>query len=49
MVVHAQISTDTLYVIIDDVITTGSTVIEAGRALRAAGAIHICAIALAHG
>ncbi len=39
----------TTYIIIDDVITTGSTVLEARRALRSAGAQHICAVALAHG
>ncbi len=40
---------DTLYIVLDDVITTGSTITEASRALRTAGAVHVCAIALAHG
>jgi predicted amidophosphoribosyltransferase len=34
-------------VIVDDVVTTGATVDEAGRALRTAGLIPICAVALA--
>lgn len=38
-----------LYIVVDDVITTGSTVAEARRALGAAGAVRIHAIALAHG
>ncbi len=49
MYVQGEISKKVLYIIIDDVITTGSTIHEASRALRAAGAKHICAIALAHG
>lgn len=37
------------YIIVDDVITTGSTIAEARRALGAAGAVCVHAIALAHG
>jgi competence protein ComFC len=38
-----------LYIVVDDVITTGSTANEASRALRAAGASNIFIVALAHG
>jgi ComF family protein len=49
MKVAGTASPHALYIVVDDVITTGSTIREASRALRAAGANHICAIALAHG
>lgn len=39
----------TLFIIIDDVITTGATSTEAMRALQEAGALYIHTIALAHG
>lgn len=36
-----------LYVLIDDVITTGSTLAECVKTLRGAGAVHICALTAA--
>jgi competence protein ComFC len=38
-----------IYIIVDDVLTTGATVVEAMRALNANGATNVAAIALAHG
>ncbi len=39
---------DTLYIVIDDVVTTGSSLLSAREALKAAGAEHIQILALAH-
>ena len=40
---------NTLYVLIDDVTTTGATLLEGMNAFKKAGALHVIGIALAHG
>lgn len=44
-----QLSPHILYIVIDDVYTTGATITEAFRALKENGATTVCAITLAHG
>lgn len=46
---RAKIDPFARYVLVDDVFTTGSTLSECARALRAAGAINIDAVTFAHG
>ncbi len=49
MCLSKPITPHALYIIMDDVTTTGATIREAMRVLKNAGASQVCAIALAHG
>lgn len=49
MTAREQLNPTMLYIVIDDVTTTGATFLEAIRALKASGATKIHCIALAHG
>jgi ComF family protein len=46
--VSAALDPTFIYVLIDDVVTTGATVYAAHEALRAGGALHLYIVALAH-
>jgi ComF family protein len=46
--VRAAICDDTLYIVIDDVVTTGATLAAAHSAFKRAGARHILLLAIAH-
>lgn len=46
--VQGSINTDTIYMVVDDVITTGTTMRSAMSALHSAGATHIYGLSFAH-